>query len=772
LSSSSPTGSPSKSSSTSSPAKKKKKKLDKSDRPRLPISDFLKQFSKPGVPLNKGAAAGPAKMEGAKISRERAKPTFTLQNKEGRGASKKKNGSRKSDVSAQAVRLRVEENPEQGLEVLHGQLFCAPCSTNVCSSKSNCEKHLATRKHIMALAKSARAADNGAMLTKQLRVFYEDNATETVGVAGMERVDDDTQLFRAEILESWIESGIPVNKLEKNLRAILEKYAKKSLTHPNNLMKTFMGPLCAKELELLKTELKGQFIGNYNDGTTHLGEAFSQCVRYMTEDMVLQTRCARVAILAATLDAAEISGELLTTIAQDLQLRLIDVLAWMNDAASPNTAAFNHVLSAACPASTQNNCLGHTFSHVGQALGTPYLDAFLLLWSTIVSHSANARRLFSVVTGIVKAERKSSTRWDTVFKICQISLLPSLMSKKLLTWAKELVRQELCEKTAVKLVEFLSDPRRAVLLEVEIATMVLGVSVIYEMTTKIQGDGFEFLTMHDDVIAMGLALKAPIKEELRLHITALAASAASIPIKKLKLPSVPVVSASAAAAVLPPPPRGTTTRKAALGVAAATQAAGGSSQAASQAALPSSPKMLNNVEDLMEYSRGVARPAAAYFDERVLGRDGAQLRRMSAGSYFNPISVNLPSELGITNLVRVFPMFMKHPRLVGAPSKMSAEIPTYISLINSIPPASERMDDEGHDTFDIAVFWRRAARKLPATALALRAVITNSPNSAPPERVFSILNDTFDDDQTTSLSDYIQLSLQLQYNARGRNRAA
>ena len=41
-------------------------------------------------------------------------------------------------------------------------------------------------------------------------------------------------------------------------------------------------------------------------------------------------------------------------------------------------------------------------------------------------------------------------------------------------------------------------------------------------------------------------------------------------------------------------------------------------------------------------------------------------------------------------------------------------------------------------------------------------------NSIPPERVFSILNDTFDDDQTRSLADYIQLSLQKQYNARGR----
>ena len=51
-----------------------------------------------------------------------------------------------------------------------------------------------------------------------------------------------------------------------------------------------------------------------------------------------------------------------------------------------------------------------------------------------------------------------------------------------------------------------------------------------------------------------------------------------------------------------------------------------------------------------------------------------------------------------------------------------------------------------------------------------RAVLTNSPKrvSIPPERCFSILNDSFDDDQTGSGADYIEHSIQSQYNARGR----
>ena len=46
------------------------------------------------------------------------------------------------------------------------------------------------------------------------------------------------------------------------------------------------------------------------------------------------------------------------------------------------------------------------------------------------------------------------------------------------------------------------------------------------------------------------------------------------------------------------------------------------------------------------------------------------------------------------------------------------------------------------------------------------------PSSCAAERVFSILNDSFDDDQKNhdALADYMELSLQLQFNGRTRSR--
>lgn len=90
---------------------------------------------------------------------------------------------------------------------------------------------------------------------------------------------------------------------------------------------------------------------------------------------------------------------------------------------------------------------------------------------------------------------------------------------------------------------------------------------------------------------------------------------------------------------------------------------------------------------------------------------------------------------------------------------MKAELAKYNTLVNALPI---------NDDFNIGSFWRTHESDLPAFSYVLRAVLANSPNSAPPERVFSILNDTFGDDQMQAHADYIELSLQVQYNARGR----
>ena len=57
-------------------------------------------------------------------------------------------------------------------------------------------------------------------------------------------------------------------------------------------------------------------------------------------------------------------------------------------------------------------------------------------------------------------------------------------------------------------------------------------------------------------------------------------------------------------------------------------------------------------------------------------------------------------------------------------------------------------------------------RVLPHFSFVLRALLTNAPNSCPPESLFSMFNATFGEDQRRDFGDYLELSMQSQYNKR------
>jgi hypothetical protein len=63
-------------------------------------------------------------------------------------------------------------------------------------------------------------------------------------------------------------------------------------------------------------------------------------------------------------------------------------------------------------------------------------------------------------------------------------------------------------------------------------------------------------------------------------------------------------------------------------------------------------------------------------------------------------------------------------------------------------------------------WWRCNSGNLPHFAFVLRSLLTNAPNSCPPERLFSMFNATFGEDQKSAFGDYLELAMQSQYNKR------
>ncbi len=173
----------------------------------------------------------------------------------------------------------------------------------------------------------------------------------------------------------------------------------------------------------------------------------------------------------------------------------------------------------------------------------------------------------------------------------------------------------------------------------------------------------------------------------------------------------------------------------------------------------------SNTEVVKSYAHSIVAPPIDYWKQTIEGKKGDQLERMKAVRIFNPLHVlgNKISESDIDGL-KIF-KFYEHPEIRVEIQVMKTEVMKYQALADSIKSFEERKDSKGKDTFVLSDWWKSNCATLPGFTYVLRAVLTNSPNSCPSERLFSIFNATYGDDQKNSHADYIEL--QSQFNKRG-----
>lgn len=179
---------------------------------------------------------------------------------------------------------------------------------------------------------------------------------------------------------------------------------------------------------------------------------------------------------------------------------------------------------------------------------------------------------------------------------------------------------------------------------------------------------------------------------------------------------------------------------------------------------------LKDVEVLKAMAQMIVAPARDYLMRTVFGECLPQVERMLAACKFDPLNVvsNDLVDADVNKLASKY-SFFKLPCFKDVDVAMIEEIAEYKAAVAEIKPLAERRDKDGKDTFDIEAWWRGNEARLPVWSKVLRAVLCHVPNSAPPERAFSILNDSFGADQTRALADYKSVSIMLQYNNRGRD---
>ena len=167
------------------------------------------------------------------------------------------------------------------------------------------------------------------------------------------------------------------------------------------------------------------------------------------------------------------------------------------------------------------------------------------------------------------------------------------------------------------------------------------------------------------------------------------------------------------------------------------------------------------------YAYSIVAPAMDYWKETIEVKIGTQLVHMKAVRIFNPLYV-LGNKISVSDIdeLKMFKLY-EHFEIRPQIEVMKIEVMKYQALAGSIKSFEERKDNKGKDTFGLSDWWKSNCATLSGFAYVLRTVLTNAPNSCPPERLFSLFNATYNDDQKKSYTDYIELSMQSQFNKRG-----
>ena len=155
-------------------------------------------------------------------------------------------------------------------------------------------------------------------------------------------------------------------------------------------------------------------------------------------------------------------------------------------------------------------------------------------------------------------------------------------------------------------------------------------------------------------------------------------------------------------------------------------------------------------QQLVAYAKSCAQPGLDYFQRQLGNSLATSLAAFKGARLFSPQKVYLlqPDASMVEQSLSSIPFFSSE-----IISRLKEELPDYLA----------RAADTSADISPLE-WWKRNASDLPHWAEATRKILLLQPSSAAAERVFSLLQNLFGEQQDNSLQDYIECSLMLQYN--------
>ena len=155
-------------------------------------------------------------------------------------------------------------------------------------------------------------------------------------------------------------------------------------------------------------------------------------------------------------------------------------------------------------------------------------------------------------------------------------------------------------------------------------------------------------------------------------------------------------------------------------------------------------------QQLITYAKSCVEPGFQYFQTKFDGELSPVVSFFKEARLFSPAKMKdtLVDASTINDFAASFPSLS-----VQTADGLKADLPSYKAAVDDVDPSVDAQD-----------WWERHTEDLPHWSTAFKLVLLVQPSSAAAERVFSLLQNSFSQRQSSSLEDYIETSLKLQYN--------
>ena len=157
-------------------------------------------------------------------------------------------------------------------------------------------------------------------------------------------------------------------------------------------------------------------------------------------------------------------------------------------------------------------------------------------------------------------------------------------------------------------------------------------------------------------------------------------------------------------------------------------------------------------QQLIQYAKPCVKPGYNYFESKFEGDLKPAVLLFKGACYFDPCkAVELKPTCCELDTLRTFPCLDEDTIIDSLKSKL----PEYMAKAEDVAPSISRTD-----------WWNHHMSELSNLSNACKLSLLFQPSSAAAERVFSLLQNSFKDQQYSSLEDYIEASIMMQYNNR------